>query len=45
MLIPMSCEGPILFAELIDGLLELFSKDKESVVIEEVQAFFNRSVT
>ena len=37
-----TCEGPITFEELIDGLLELFSKDKESVVIEEVQAFFNR---
>eukprot|EP00090_Calanus_glacialis_P005393 TRINITY_DN1418_c0_g1_i1.p1 TRINITY_DN1418_c0_g1~~TRINITY_DN1418_c0_g1_i1.p1 ORF type:complete len:216 (-),score=53.57 TRINITY_DN1418_c0_g1_i1:111-758(-) len=39
-----TCEGPITFEELIDGLLELFSKDKESVVIEEVQAFFNRYV-
>ena len=42
--IPMSCEGPITFSELIDGLLELFSKENKSVVIEEVQAFFNRYV-
>eukprot|EP00092_Neocalanus_flemingeri_P022018 GFUD01023877.1.p2 GENE.GFUD01023877.1~~GFUD01023877.1.p2 ORF type:complete len:210 (+),score=44.29 GFUD01023877.1:157-786(+) len=40
----MSCVGPITFEELIDGLLVFFNKDKESVAIEEVQAFFNRYV-
>ena len=30
------------FEELIEGLLELFSNDKEGIVIEDVQAFFNR---
>jgi len=40
----MSCQGPITFEELINGLLEFFSKDKESVVIEEVQAFFSRYI-
>ena len=39
----MTCDGSITFEQLIEGLLELFSGDKDSVVIEEVQAFINRS--
>ena len=38
----MSCESSITFEQLIEGLLELFSGDKESVVIEDVQTFINR---
>ena len=38
----MTCDGSITFEQLIEGLLELFSGDKDSVVIEEVQAFINR---
>jgi len=37
-----ACETSITFEQLIDGLLELFSGDKESVVIEEVQNFINK---
>merc|ERR1712106_1319014 len=35
---------PINFEELIEGLLELFSNEKEGIVIEDVQTFFNRYV-
>ena len=38
-----SCNESITFEELIEGLLDFFSGDKESVIIEEVQAFINRS--
>ena len=37
----MSCEDTLSYEQLVEGLLELFDK-KESVVIEEVQAFVNR---
>ena len=40
----MSCEDSISYEQLVEGLLELFSGEKESVVIEEVQAFVNRLV-
>ena len=40
----MSCEDSINYEQLVEGLLELFSGEKESVVIEEVQAFVNRLV-
>ena len=38
----MSCEDSISYEQLVEGLLELFDGEKESVVIEEVQAFVNR---
>ena len=38
----MSCEDSISYEQLVEGLLELFNGEKESVVIEEVQAFVNR---
>ena len=38
----MSCDRAITFEELIEGLLNYFSGDKDSVVIEDVQAFINR---
>ena len=38
----MPCDQGITFEELIEGLLQLFAGDKESVEIEEVQAFINR---
>ena len=38
----MSCEDSISYEELVEGLLELFDGEKESVVIEEIQAFVNR---
>ena len=38
-----SCNESITFEELIEGLLDFFSGDKESVIVEEVQAFINRS--
>ena len=42
LIMALSSDEKITFDELIEGLLELFDKDKESVVIEDVQAFFNR---
>ena len=38
-----SCNESITFEQMIEGLLDFFSGDKESVIIEEVQAFINRS--
>ena len=34
--------NPITFEELIEGLLEFFSNDKNDVVIEDVESFMTR---
>jgi len=36
--------NPITFEELIEGLLEFFSNDKNDVVIEDVESFMTRYV-
>ena len=38
----MSCEDSITYEQLVEGLLEFFDREKESIVIEDVQAFINR---
>ena len=37
-----SVDVGITFEQLIEGLYDIFNKEKKKVVIEEVQAFMNR---